>query len=405
MRNHRHLIIMAMLASWTANSARAERFDPAAVDTGFMNLVPVLTLGQTYDDNFYRQAGETSEFHLQTLGLQLDGDIKNGPHEYRALYRGNAGFVESSSADNYFDHTARLQGKWHMANRHRFELAGTYEELHDRRGTEYFQGQQAQLIDEPARFRRESAMARYIYGADQARGQLQFELNAASKTYLNFRDLTTASDRLLVEGTTRFLWRLAGSLRGLLETTQGDINYQNDPAAVNGIEDRLDSQHAEYLTGLTWDISGQTSGTLKAGYATKDFADNDRKDFSGGRWSGEINWWPRTYSRLSLMTGQRAEETTSSGDFVDTQDFRIRWQHDWNNRVQSTVGVLYRDETYEADLAGREDDTTQYNLELDYLMRRWLVIGLFYYHEKRESNLASFAYSRDVAGLSLRLGL
>lgn len=405
MPDHRLLIIIATLGPWTASGAFADLFDPAAVDVGAMKLVPVITMEQTYDDNFYRQSGNTSEFHIQTLGWQLDGDIQDGPHEYRAQYHGKAGFIDSSSNDNYVDHVARLQGHWHPLTRHQFELQGGYEELHDRRGTEYFQGQQAQLIDEPARYRRESALARYIYGADQAPGQLQFELNATNKTYLNFRDLTAASDQLMVEGTTTFLWRIAGSLRGLLEAAYGDVNYQNDPASVDGIEDRLDSQTSEYLTGLTWDITGQTRGTVKVGYGTKDFADEDRKDYSGNRWSGEIEWWPRSYSRFSLLTGHRAEETTSTGDFVDTYDWRVDWRHEWSNRVQSSLGVLYRDEIYEADSSGREDDTTQYRAAIDYVMRRWLAIGIFYSHEKRESNIAEYTFSRAVAGLTLQVGL
>lgn len=405
MPDYRHLIIIATLCPWAASGAFADLLDPAAVDVGAMKLVPVITLGQTYDDNFYSQAGDSDEFHIQTLGWQLDGDIKDGPNEYQAQYHGNAGFVDSSSADNYVDHVARLQGHWHPVTRHQFELNGGYEELHDRRGTEYFQGEQAQLIDEPARYRRESAMARYIYGANQAPGRLQFELNAANKTYLNFPNLTAASDQLLVEGTTTFLWRIAGSLHGLLEATYGDVNYQNDPAEVDGIEDRLDSQTSEYLTGLTWQITGQTTGTVKAGYGTKDFADDDRQDYSGSRWSGEIEWWPRSYSHVSVLTGHRAEETTSTGDFVDTYDWRLDWRNKWTSRVQSALSVLYRDEVYEADASDREDGTTQYHAGIDYAMRRWLVIGIFYRHEKRESNIAEFTFSRDVAGLSLQLGL
>lgn len=406
MPDHRHLIIIAALSPCFTCSALADLLEPAPVDAGPFNLVPALGIRQIYDDNFYRQEGDDSEaFHVQALDFSLDAIALDGPHEYRARYQADAGFIDQSSDDNYIDQSARFQGKWEMAIRHRLELRGAYEELHDRRGTGYFQGNQALAIDEPARYRRESAMARYIYGADQARGQLQFELNALNKTYLNFREQTQANDLVHAYGTTTFLWRVVGSLRGLLEVNHGDLNYQNDPASQAGVEDNLDSQHTEYLAGLTWEITGQTTGTVKAGHATKDFTDADRQDFSGSSWSGEIEWWPRSYSRLSLMTGRHPEETTGSGDFVDTYDLRLRWEHDWNNRLESRLGVLRRDEQYEADPAGREDNTTRYNAELDYAMRRWLVIGIFYDNEKRDSSLAEFTYAREVAGLSLNMSL
>lgn len=406
MPDYRHLIIIATLSPCFAGNALADLLEPAPIDLGPFNLVPVLGIQQIYDDNFYRQSGgDTESLHLQILDLGLEGIALDGPHEYRAAYQASAGFVEDSSADNYVDHTAELQGKWEMTSRHQLELRGAYEELHNRRGTGYFQGDEALDIDEPARYRRESAMARYIYGAKEAKGQLRFELNAFNKTYLNFRELTESRDLAHVYGTTTFLWRIVGSLRGLLEVGHGDLNYQNDPVAQNGIEDSLDSQHTEYLAGLTWDITGQTTGTIKAGHTTKDFADGDRQDFSGSSWSGEIKWWPKSYSSLSLMTGRHPEETTSSGDFVDTYDVRLRWDHKWNDRVRSRVGVLRRDEQFEASLSGREDDTTQYGAELDYAMRRWLVIGVFYDHEKRDSNLEQFTFSRAMAGLSVQLSL
>lgn len=406
MPDHRHLIIIAALGPWAATHATADLMDPAPVDLGPINLVPTLGISHVYDDNFYRQSGGSGEtFNLQILDLDLTAIALDGPHEYRAIYKGQAGFVDESSDDDYYDQTARLNGRWEMTARHRLELDGAYEELHDRRGTGYFQGDQAVNIDEPARYRRESALARYTFGSDSSKGQLRFELNAANKEYLNFRELTEDSDRVNVNGLTTFLMRITGSLRWLLEAGYGEVNYQNDPAAQNGVEDTLDSQLTQYLTGITWDITGQTTGTLKAGYLTKDFSDGDREDFSGSSWSGNIDWWPRSYSRVSFSTARYPEETTSTGDFVDTADWRVRWEHQWNKRIQSSVGALQRKENYEDSINGRDDDTVEYSLSVDYAIRRWLLVGIFYDHEKRDSNLEQFTFTREVAGLTLNMSL
>lgn len=404
MRDHGHLIIATLFSS-LSGPVLADLLEPAPIDLGPFNLIPTLELQEIYDDNFYRRANSAADYHIQIVDLQLEGVALDGPHEYRAQYLASAGFIGGNSDDNYVDHSARLQGKWQMATRHRMELRASYEEQHNRRGTGYFQGDAALSIDKPARYRREGAMARYIYGADKARGQLQFELNASNKTYLNFREFTAIRDLAHVYGSGTFLWRVVGSLRGLVEVRYGDINYQNDPASISGVADTLDSTHTDYLAGVTWEITGRTTGTIKVGHTRKEFADRDRDDFSGGSWSGEIEWLPRSYSRFSLLTGRRPEETVSTGNFVDTTDIRLRWEHQWNDRVESRVDILRRDEDHKASVRGREDETVLYSAGVDYAMRRWLVIGAYYNHEKRDSNLDEFTFSRDVAGLSLQMSL
>jgi len=396
---------MLLTASSAAIVANAGGLEPAPVKLGFFELVPILGISEQYDSNLYRQAENEQDVWIQVTELDLKAQAFDGPHQYSIGYQGEAGFVASSSDDNYVDHAATLEGKWDAGIRHRFELLGSYRKDHDRRGTAYFQGNQAQLIDEPARFDEELFRGRYSYGALKARGRIDVELQGLQKTYTNFRELTELNDYSQIYGTTTFLWRLGGSLYGLVETTYGEIDYDTDPIEQEGIIDIRDSTYANYLTGVTWELAGKTTGTLKVGHATKDFGDKDRDDFSGTSWSGEVSWNPRTYSTLILSTGRRTDEATDRSNYIDVTDWGIAWTHKWGEQIKSRLRFRQSDETYEADDVTRDDTVYRYGLDIDYTVRRWLVIGVFYTRDQRESNLAEYDYPRDFAGLTLRASL
>jgi len=396
--NKRYLMLMLC----SATVVHAEGFDPAPVKLGFVDFVPSLTVFEEYDSNLYRQNKDAEESWIQIMVLRMKAQAFDGPHEYTANYRGAAGFFDNTSSDNYIDQSASLGGKWDISTRHRFELQGGYLQDHDRRGTEYFQGDQAQQIDEPARYREEMLLGRYSYGAAGARGRLNFEAKSINRTYLNFREFTRQSDFSNVSGTGTLLWRLVGELQGLVETTYGSVNYKTDPQKQDGINDVRDSNYSAWLTGVTWDVAGKTTGTVKAGYATKDFADRDRKDFGGSSWSGELTWNPVNYSRFSLSTGRRAEESHGRGDYKDVNDWGVAWTHHWTNTIESNLHYRESDETYKADPERRDDKIHRYGIGVDYVMRRWLVFGMFYTREQRDSNIAQFDYPRNFTGLTLR---
>lgn len=396
---------LAAILSPLSTLCAADLLDPAPIQFGATELEPQFLLRRQYDDNLYRQSTDPQAFWVDILALQLNARTVDGPDEYAVNYRTEGGLVESSSDDNYLDHALSLRGLWSPDVRHRIEALGSYVQDHERRGTEYFQGEEALIIDEPARYHEESILGRYSYGADEARGRLEFELQALDRTYMNFRELTERNDRTHVFGTSAFLWRIAGSMRALIEATFGDINYVNDPVEVDSAGDRRDSTYTTGMVGVTWDLAGKTSGTVKVGHTDKQFEDGDREGFSGANWSGELTWFPRDYSELTLLTGRRAEESNGRGDYIDAVDVGARWRHEWTDRVESRLHYVQSEETYEGDPEARDDDLYRYGVNLDYAIRRWCVLGVFYLRDERESSLVEFEYPRDVSGVSVRMSL
>lgn len=389
-----------------AASAQADVLDPAKVNLAGIQVEPTLAIGQYYDDNLYHLAENPEAFWVRTTTLQVKSAIMDGPHQYGLDYRGEAGYVESSAEDDYVDHATALRGLWEMNPRHHLLLEGAYLVDHDRRGEAYIlQEIKNELLEEPARFHIGSMLSRYTYGTKTSQGRFELELKSADKSYANLREFTEQDDFNNTYALSTLYWRLVGSLQGLLEVKQGEINYDTDPATQAGVDDTFDSDYANYLAGVTWQVAGSTSGTIKVGHATKNFADADRDDFAGTSWSGEFSWKPRSYSEVIFSTGRRTDESSGRGDYVDATDWGVDWRHGWTERIESRIRYLQSSATYEHDPQGREDDITRYDLDLDYAFRRWLVLGVFYTKDRYDSTIAQYDYPREVAGVQLRTSL
>lgn len=389
-----------------ATSAQADVLDPAKVNLAGIEVEPTLAVAQLYDDNLYHRAENPEAFWVRTTTLQVKSAILSGPHKYGLDYRGEAGYVESSEEDDYIDHATAMRGLWELDPRHHLLLEGAYQIDHDRRDAEYIlQETSDELVEEPGRFHLGSVLSRYTYGTNSSQGRFELELKSADKSYANMREITELNDLNNTYASTAFYWRLVGSLQGLLELKQGEINYDKDPASLVGADDTFDSDYADYLAGVTWQVAGSSSGTFKVGHATKDFADADRKDFAGTSWSGEFSWQPRSYSEVIFSTGRRTDESSGRGDFIDATDWGVDWRHGWTERIESRVRYLQSSETYERDPEGRDDDITRVDLDLDYAFRRWLVLGVFYTKDRYDSTIARYDYPREVAGIQLRTSL
>ncbi|HVK99616.1 MAG TPA: outer membrane beta-barrel protein [Dongiaceae bacterium] len=401
----RKLINLLIASSALTGTAQADLLDPAPVKLGGTDVTPQLMLAEEYDDNFYRQLN-TQEFWVQILTLQVDTLTPVGADEYSAHYKVEGGFIEDSSDDNYVDQSLSLRGFWDSNSRHRFELKGGFAQEHEARGSENFQGSKAFSIDEPPEFDQASVLARYSYGAAGARGRLDLELKGSDKTYQNLRELTERSDRTNAEGTATFFWRLAGVWKGLVEVSHGEYDYTHDLEPREGAIDSSDNDYTHYLAGVTWEAAGKTSGTLKAGRSEKNFSDDDREDFSGNRWYGDIQWQPRTYSTFKLLTERRTEEPPlDRGDYIAVTDWGIDWRHEWNDRIASRLHYLRSEEVFKGDPEGRRDTPEYYGFSVEYGIRRWAVVRIFYVQDDHKSNIEEFDYPHGISGLAFRASL
>lgn len=379
--------------------------DPAAITAGPFAIVPMLQLEQRYDDNIFSQPDSEVDSWVTVLKPSVTALADTGPRRLLLSYLNSTGLYSESSDDDFNDNRLGADYRWELNSHHQLGFTAAYADGHEDRGTGYSQGFNAFAIDEPDTFTQKTAGLAYDLGSDSSRGRMQLAVQHMEKEYTNHPATTLQRDRDDLNAVARFLWRLGGRSDLVAEVRQTEADYAFAPASVTGVLDTLDSTANKYYVGLDWEATAKTEGSLRLGRATKDFDDRDRKDFSGSSWEAEVRWLPRTYSVFSLNTLRDTRENNGTGNFIDSEAYRVGWEHEWSERISTHIFYALDNEVYEGDTAGREDDTATTGMRIDYAMRRWLGLGLSLNNIDRDSNVDTFVYERQQIVLHVQLSL
>jgi hypothetical protein len=81
----------------------------------------------------------------------------------------------------------------------------------------------------------------------------------------------------------------------------------------------------------------------------------------------------------------------------------VGWRHGWTERITTVAEVgLGR---YEYEGQDRTDDLRDYNLAVEYAMRRWLDIELGYRYRNDDSDVDNQSFERNIFLLSFNVSL
>ncbi|MDQ7988796.1 MAG: outer membrane beta-barrel protein [Candidatus Dactylopiibacterium sp.] len=243
--------------------------------------------------------------------------------------------------------------------------------------------------DEADHYRTWAAGGTFRYGAEQARGRLEFDAGTGAKRYRNNRAWTEGADVDNLNLGARFFYRVAPKTRALVEYRRTRYEYVND---IN----HLDNTDSRALLGLSWDATAAITGALKAGQQYKDYRHEDtHPDYSGLTWEASVRWRPRTYSRFDLVTGRSASDPTGGIGVPITRNVSLAWKHDWSAAWHSSF-TAQRQRTH-FNGGGRKDTENVLRAGVMYDLRRWLGVGLEYTYARRASNVDDFDYVRRIA--------
>lgn len=239
-----------------------------------------------------------------------------------------------------------------------------------------------------------AANATYRYGAEEAKGRLEFDLGAGSKRYQNNRASTESADVDNLNLGARFYYRVAPKTRLLGEVRRTNYNYVNDLNQLENVDTR-------YYAGASWDATSAVTGTVKIGEQVKDYKNEAlHKDYSGLSWEASLRWKPLTYSSFDLVTGRSANDPSGSNAGVPiAKNLSLAWNHDWTSYVHSKLMAGRMRTNYNGD--GRKDVEDAYSAGVMYDMRRWLGIGLEYSYARRDSSLNVYDYTRRISMLKV----
>lgn len=372
----------------------------ASIDLGGFDLFPSLKAEFGHDDNLLRDNDNEVESWKSTIAPEFIIVNSFGLNQIQAGYRVERGDYFSSQQDNYTDHLLNLLGEFDLNARNRFSLEAIYQDDHDDRGTSFTIGQ-GDILARPDQYKSTQIDATYSYGAMTSKGRLDLNLGYSTRDY----DINTPTyrsrdrDTRTVSGT--FYYNLMPATDLTLDVIYNDIDYDFaiDPSAP------LDSEEIRTLVGVEWETTAITTGYVKVGHRRKDFDNGSRENFSGLDWRVGVTWDLRTYSTIDVTTFTTTNETNGVGDFIDTQTYRVSWDHEWLDRLSTTLRFAYSEDEYTGSGATRVDDNITASASLNYAMRRFLVIQAGYTHDKRNSTQDTIDFDRNIVSLTVNVTL
>ena len=392
-KNTRCAVSVAVFSVTSLFASISYALEPLSYTSGPLQVIPQVGVQVGYDDNIY--ATETAEKSSTKVIFNPSVQLKaeQGLNEYSVYYEITNGTYQDSSADNYTDHELSGRAYFDFNIRNRLELLAGYLKTHEDRGSGLNQGTNATINDAPIEYSVGSLQGTYEFGGKEAKGRIKLVAGVQDREYDNFRSQTESKDRQKINTSATFYYRVMPKTSLLFEVSNEDIDY--DLATVT-----LDSSERKYLLGATWDATAKTSGTLKFGYAEKNFDSAAREDADGISWELAMRWSPKSYSVIDVATSKEAEETDGTGNYIDTTSLDLQWTHAWSDIWRTRVYYGVSNDEYVA--SAREDDQLSYGVGVDYDMRRWLNFGVDYIYSERESNQANLDYEKNTVYLTVQ---
>ena len=384
--------------------------DPMPINQdGPVRVVPTLGVGYGYDDNV-EQAPDDQASGRQVVRLTptLSVLARERANVYRLVYSPELFLFRGDRYGNRVNHNAAAIGEvvFNARNRARLNLQANRNEspLSDtNRANDESDGDinERVILD-----------GSYLFGAQNARGQLRFSAGHIWNRYAN---------NLLEEGSNKqseeydspfagatFLMRVAPKTRGFAEVSYQDYRYIWSQST-------LDSYNVNASLGLSWEATAKTTGEFRLGRERKSFDDAAKSDQTITSWQAEIRWEPTTYSTVDLATssslgeGSESADNTTRESTIEARSYSVDWTYAWNNRFSTSLGYRRLEEDYIASAgrnAGRVDRTNDVNFGVTYSFRRWLDVGVTATMRDKDASVGpESSYKQNVYFLVLEASL
>ncbi len=363
---------------------------------GPFGIHPYVTANITHSDNFLRTpfAEESDTALFLTPGIYFETDRDD--RKLRFLYE--SVIEKFSELDNQDAWGHQLEGRAHfeLAGGLMLELSDVYLYTHDERGSSILiTGPGTLEVDTDLAFLKDNTI-RLAAGYEFAdvyriRGDVAYNR-------VDYKGINEFRDRKAVAYAATLFYRLRAKTSLLAELTITDTNFDDS--------DDLDSLESDFMLGVTWEITGKSTGTFKAGYGRKEFDTAATPDFDGFIYSITINHAFNDWTSLVLEGIRNVNETNVVGaNYFNTTDLSARLVHKFTAKISATGEINYVRDDYSQGLvmviegspetADRLDETWIFNLEAMYDIREWLGVKAGYNYRDRNSSFDAIEYEEN----------
>ena len=393
-----------------ASSALAYAQDPeeeaeTTLVRGAFTLKSSLGIEALEDSNIYQSATDVQSSQIWKLAPSLLMRFEPARSRVEFSYKGDYGWYDQSSDDDYADHALKAGAYLLLGERSGLDLVASYLDAHENRGTGLSLGiapASSAFPPDPDRYSTGQFLARYTYGVAHTRTFVALEASTEKLAYQNNLAYTQQFDYDESYGKATFGVRVQPKTSVELSVQARDIRYNNANVSATGL---VDYWEYRYLLGVVWETTAKMTGTVRVGWLEDKFAGSALRSTAGASWDVAIHWSPLTYSHLDLSTHRDTQTPINPLGYVTvTAVYSLGWRHEWNSRLESKLALSYLDSTYRYVTTGvQTTKTPQYSLALTYKMRRWLRFEAGLDINTRNSTIASYNFNESIARLGARI--
>src|SRR5216110_1366377 len=229
---------VCFIAPALAYTQDPERGPPTLV-RGAFTLESSLGIEALHDSNIFESRTTVQSSQIWKLAPILLMRFEPARSRLEFGYKGDYGWYDKSSHDDYVDHALQAGAYLLLGERSGLDLVASYDETHENRGTGLSVGidpASGAFPQDPDRYTTGQYLARYTYGVSHTRAFVVLEASTEKFAYQNNLALTQPFDRDESYGQATFGVRVRPKTSLELSVQARDITY--DHPRASGLKDR-----------------------------------------------------------------------------------------------------------------------------------------------------------------------
>ncbi|HYE32447.1 MAG TPA: outer membrane beta-barrel protein [Methylomirabilota bacterium] len=386
---------MASLAAASAHAVTAE--DVLVFSKGPVTLRPQLDLSAQYNDNiFFRDTNVETDF-ISIVSPGMEFDIGRNENYFRADYNWDNFFYADNDQLNADQHRLRMQNHFAI---NKFSISG-------RDNVEFL----SSVLSGGSTIRNQR-VDRSVFRDEYT---LRYDLTEKTSVYVEGLhnttdyDHPTLFDSNTLMGSGGFAWKAFNRI-----SLFGEMYYGQTARGANaaGLKPPWSWNLGGFL-GARGEFTEKLSGTVKAGYETREFGDG-----IGGATTPVVSiGLTHAFTEKSVLRLTYTRQSFVSAEFVRSQfaadvvDLAFTQAIGAEGRLKGTLGAYYNLDTYEGPQPSalgpvdRSDDLYRAYANVTYDLTRWSSVLLGYEFEKfNSSHPAIIDYDVNRVTLTLAIG-
>jgi hypothetical protein len=377
------------------------RDDPYAaqgIPLGGFVLLPELKIGETYDDNIFRDSANTKSDFITTVRPEAALRSNWNNHMLNFFAAVESGFYADHSDENYNDVFVGTDGRVDIQRDTNVTAGLNHTWGHEERGSpDDVNG------TEPA----DTQITNARLGLAHTFNRLKVSPYGLWSRY-DYTDVKTSAgatinnddrDNDVMKGGLRLDYDVHTSFDVFVEGIYNTVNY-SDARDDNGFN--RDSNGWEGRTGVVLGLTNLITGEAYVGYMSQSMDDARFSDIDGVSFGGGIKWEVTRLTTVGFNAARTIQQTTTTGSSGIIQtggEATVR--HELLRNLILDGGLKYTTNEYEG--LAREDDVYEATIGGLYKLNRYVGLGARYRYIERDSDINTSDYTANVATINLVL--